>query len=45
MSKVVKSVLLVIHPDRPEAVTAAKDLASLLASKQIEVFQHCQNFL
>ena len=38
MIAVVKSVLLVIHPNRPEAATTAKDLAKLLTAKQIEVF-------
>ena len=38
MSKVVKSVLLVIHPNRPEAAASATDLSKLLNSKQIEVF-------
>jgi NAD+ kinase len=38
MSKVVKSVLLVIHPDRSEAGATAKDLSKLLTAKKIEVF-------
>ena len=37
MSQVVKSVLLVVHPNRPEAIATAKDLSKLLNSKQIEV--------
>jgi NAD+ kinase len=43
MSKMVKSVLLVIHPSRPEATVAAKDLANLLTAKQIEVFSCLPN--
>ena len=43
MSKVVKSVLLVIHPNRPEASATAKDLAKLLTEKQIEVFSTLPN--
>ena len=43
MSKVVKSVLLVIHPNRPEAATTAKDLSKLLSAKQIEVFSTLPN--
>jgi NAD+ kinase len=39
MSKVVKSVLLVIHPTRPEAISTAKDLAKVINEKQIKVFQ------
>ena len=38
MSKVVKSVLLVIHPNRPEASSTATALAKLLAEKQIQVY-------
>jgi len=38
MSKVVKSVLLVIHPNRPEANSTATALAKLLAEKQIQVY-------
>ena len=43
MSKVVKSVLLVIHPNRPEASTTATELAKLLNAKQIEVFSTLTN--
>lgn len=38
MSKSIKSVLLVIHPNRPEAVTTATELAKLLIEKSLEVF-------
>ena len=38
MSKVIKSVLLVTHPHRVEAVTAAKELNALLTAKGIKVF-------
>ena len=38
MNKVVKTVLLVTHPTRPEAVSTANELAKLLAQKQINVF-------
>ena len=43
MSKVVKSVLLVIHPNRPEASTTATELAKLLSAKQIQVFSTLTN--
>ena len=43
MSKVVKSVLLVIHPNRPEASTTATELVKLLSAKQIEVFSTVTN--
>ena len=36
MSAVIKSVLLVIHPNRPEAATTAKDLAKLLQSPSLK---------
>ena len=38
MNKVVKTVLLVTHPTRPEAISTADELAKLLAQKQINVF-------
>ena len=38
MNKVVKTVLLVTHPTRPEAISTANELAELLAQKQINVF-------
>jgi len=38
MNKVVKTVLLVTHPTRPEAISTANELAKLLAQKQIDVF-------
>jgi len=38
MNKVVKPVLLVTHPTRPEAISTANELAKLLAGKQINVF-------
>ena len=38
MNKVVKTVLLVTHPTRPEAISTANELAKLLAKKQINVF-------
>jgi NAD+ kinase len=38
MNKVVKTVLLVTHPTRPEAISTANELAKLLAGKQIDVF-------
>ena len=38
MSKVIKSVLLVTHPHRVEAGTAAKELNALLTEKGIQVF-------
>ncbi len=38
MSKVIKSVLLVTHPHRVEAATAAKELQGLLTAKGIKVF-------
>jgi NAD+ kinase len=38
MKKVVKTVLLVTHPTRPEAISTANELAKLLAGKQINVF-------
>jgi NAD+ kinase len=38
MTKVVKTVLLVTHPTRPEAISTANELAKLLAQKQINVF-------
>jgi NAD+ kinase len=37
MNKVVKTVLLVTHPTRPEAISTANELAKLLAQKQIDV--------
>lgn len=38
MNKVVKNVLLVTHPTRPEAISTANELAKLLVQKQINVF-------
>ena len=38
MNKVVKTVLLVTHPTRPEAISAANELTELLTDKQINVF-------
>jgi NAD+ kinase len=38
VSKVIKSVLLVTHPHRVEAATAAKELNALLTAKGIKVF-------
>jgi NAD+ kinase len=38
MNKVVKSVLLVTHPTRPEAISTANELTKLLTGKQINVF-------
>jgi len=38
MNKVIKTVLLVTHPTRPEAISTANELARLLAGKQINVF-------
>ena len=38
MSKVIKSVLLVTHPHRVEAATAAKGLNALLTAKSIKMF-------
>jgi NAD+ kinase len=38
MNKVVKTVLLVTHPTRPEAISTANELTKLLTGKQINVF-------
>jgi NAD+ kinase len=38
MNKVIKTVLLVTHPTRPEAISTANELAKLLTGKQINVF-------
>jgi len=38
MNKVVKNVLLVTHPTRPEAISTANELTKLLSGKQINVF-------
>ena len=38
MNKVVKTVLLVTHPTRPEAIATANELTKLLSGKQINVF-------
>ena len=38
MNKVVKTVLLVTHPTRPEAISTANELTKLLTGKQIDVF-------
>ena len=38
MNKVVKTVLLVTHPTRPEAISTANELTKLLIGKQINVF-------
>ena len=42
MSNSIKSVLLVTHPTRPEAISTANDLAKLLLDKQIKVFSTIQ---
>jgi NAD+ kinase len=42
MSNSIKSVLLVTHPARPEAISTANDLAKLLLAKQIKVFSTIQ---
>ena len=38
MNKVVKTVLLVTHPTRPEAISTANELTKSLTGKQIDVF-------
>lgn len=38
MNKVVKTVLLVTHPTRPEAISTANELTKLLTDKKIDVF-------
>ncbi|MEY4678263.1 MAG: hypothetical protein RI992_978 [Actinomycetota bacterium] len=38
MSKSIKSILLVTHPMRAEAISAANEIAKLLLSKQIKVY-------
>jgi NAD+ kinase len=38
MNKVIKTVLLVTHPTRPEAISTANELTKLLIGKQINVF-------
>jgi NAD+ kinase len=38
MNKVVKNVLLVTHPTRPEAISTANELTKLITDKQINVF-------
>jgi NAD+ kinase len=38
MNKVVKTVLLVTHPTRPEAISTGNELTKLLTGKQINVF-------
>ena len=38
MNKIIKTVLLVTHPTRPEAVSTANELTKLLTGKQINVF-------
>jgi len=38
MNKVIKTVLLVTHPTRPEAISTANELSKLLTGKQINVF-------
>ena len=38
MNRVVKTVLLVTHPTRPEAISTANELTKLLTGKQISVF-------
>jgi NAD+ kinase len=38
MNKVVKTVLLVTHPTRPEAISTANELTKLLTGKQINIF-------
>jgi NAD+ kinase len=42
MSNSIKSVLLVTHPTRPEAISTTNDLAKLLLAKQIKVFSTIQ---
>lgn len=42
MSNSMKSVLLVTHPMRPEAISTANDLAKLLLAKQVKVFSTIQ---
>jgi len=42
MSNSIKSVLLVTHPTRPEAISTANDLAKLLLVKQVKVFSTIQ---
>ena len=42
MSNSIKSVLLVTHPTRPEAISTGNDLAKLLLAKQIKVFSTIQ---
>ena len=42
MSDSIKSVLLVTHPTRPEAISTGNDLAKLLLAKQIKVFSTIQ---
>ncbi len=42
MSNSIKSVLIVTHPTRPEAISTANDLAKLLLAKQIKVFSTIQ---
>jgi len=44
MNKVVKTVLLVTHPTRPEAISTANELAKLLAQKQIDVLATIKTF-
>ena len=38
MNRVVKTVLLVTHPTRPEAISTANELTKILTGKQINVF-------
>ena len=38
MNKVVKNVLMVTHPTRPEAISTANELTKLLTGRQINVF-------
>jgi len=43
MNKVVKTVLLVTHPTRPEAISTANELTKLLTGKQVNVFVTIKN--
>jgi len=43
MNKVIKTVLLVTHPTRPEAISTANELTKLLTGKQINVFATIKN--
>jgi len=43
MNKVIKTVLIVTHPTRPEAISTANELTKLLTGKQINVFATIKN--